>query len=107
MAAFQIPMQAATYTHLIRRSVHGRNLEQALQYLYDMTTYNLAPELLAISPLVVMASKRGHPRLAIDLATTFEETSIRRLSSEVWIECLISSAELLYVCPRSTTNPTQ
>ncbi|GLB37111.1 putative pentatricopeptide repeat domain containing protein [Lyophyllum shimeji] len=88
---------AATYTFIIRRFVDSGNLELAVQYFHDMKGRQIVPQVNAAQSLIAFAAQSGYPRLAIDLATWFEGASIRRLDHTVWVKCLVSSAEGLYM----------
>ena len=74
----------------------------AIQYLFAMNSQNIVPELSAVQAVIMLAAESGYPRLALDLATYFEDISHRRLGDEVWIACLYSSAQALYVSLRIT-----
>jgi len=89
---------AATFTHIIRRFVNDGNLEMALQYLYTMQPHGLVPELTAAEHVITLAAQCNQPRLAIDLVSWFENISPQRLGPSVWMACLTSSAECMYVC---------
>jgi hypothetical protein len=74
----------------------------ALQYLFAMRSQNIVPELSAVQGVIILAAESGHPRLAYDLATYFEDNSHRRVGDDVWIACLYSAAQALYVSLRIT-----
>lgn len=78
------------------------NLETALQYLLNMKRQNITPELPVVQAIVVLASKCGYSRLALELATLFEKDTMRRMDESVWLACLASSAENHDVCTRDT-----
>ena len=69
----------------------------ALQLLREMTTLGLAPELGTAKGVIILAANSRSPRLALDLARSFEDSSVRKLDAEVWMNCLIASAQELYV----------
>lgn len=97
MNEMNIAPNSSTFSYIIHRYTSDNNLEVALQYLYAMKAHKLVPELPAIEAVVTLAAHRGYPRLAIDLATWFEDSSIRRLDHAVWMSCLRSSTDSLYV----------
>lgn len=97
MREFGMPLSTYTYTLIISRYLSNENLELALQFLFDMNARGLVPELKAVQGVILLAARLGYPRLALDLATSFEEDSSRRLGPEVWMNCLMSSAQDLYV----------
>lgn len=97
MERYGIEPDAITYEILILRCTPKLQVEQALLYLGEMNALGLTPTLKTAQALVVSASRLGLPRLALDLAELFEQSSARRLDGEVWVECLISSAEALFV----------
>lgn len=69
----------------------------AIQYLFAMRAQNIVPELLAVQAVIILAAESGYPRLALDLATYFEDVSHRRLGDAAWVACLHSAAQSLYV----------
>ena len=97
MNEMNIAPNSTTFSYIIDRFTYDGNLEVALQYLYAMKARNLVPELHAAEAVITLAAHIGYSRLAIDLATWFEDTSIRRLGQAAWISCLRSSADSLYV----------
>ena len=88
---------AITFDILIARLLHSDNIELALQYLGMMSTRGLTPRMQTVEQLIRCACKQGLPRLALDLARSFEEASVRRFDGSIWMDCLISSAESLWV----------
>ena len=100
MNEMNIAPTSITFSHIILRYTLDSNLEVALQYLYAMKARKLVPELHAVEAVVTLAAHSGYPRLAIDLASWFEDASIRRLDQAVWMNCLRSSADSLYVSVR-------
>lgn len=74
----------------------------ALQYLFAMKSQNIVPELSAVQAVIILAAESGYPRLAFDLATYFEDNSHRRVGDDVWVACLYSAAQALYVSFRIT-----
>ncbi|EDR11808.1 uncharacterized protein LACBIDRAFT_293043 [Laccaria bicolor S238N-H82] len=92
-----VPPNAATCTHIIRRFVNDENLEMALQYLFTMQSHGLVPELTAAEHVITLAAQCNQPRLAIDLVNWFENISPQRVGPSVWMACLTSSAECMYV----------
>lgn len=88
---------AQTFTLILERPLQAGNLEMAIQYMGEMATRDIVPELSVAQTTIQLACKMGYPKLALELAETFETTSVRRLDTEVWVNCLISSAENLYV----------
>jgi hypothetical protein len=93
----QITPNAATFSIIVRRFLDAGNLEMALQYLFATKKYKLVPEFMTAQSVISFAASSGHPRLAIDLISWFEKQSVRRFGSATWMNCLISSAEALYV----------
>lgn len=92
-----VPPNSATFTLLIQRFAAAGNMELALQYFYAMKEQGLVPELKASQSVITLVANHGYSRLAIDLADWFERRSTRRLDHTVWMNCLISSADNLYV----------
>jgi pentatricopeptide repeat protein len=97
MTEMGIAPNPQTYTFIINRYLVQENLEMALQLLREMTTLGLAPELGTAKGVIILATNARYPRLALDLARSFEDSSVRKLDAEVWINCLIASAQELYV----------
>ncbi|KAF9461287.1 hypothetical protein BDZ94DRAFT_1283531 [Collybia nuda] len=87
---------ATTFHHIVQRYVLAENLEVALQYFYAMKNRNIIPDVRSAQAIISLASQKGYPRLAIDLARWFEEVSVRRLDHTVWMNILIASANCLY-----------
>ena len=100
MNEMNVAPNSTTFSYIIDRFTYDGNLEVALQYLYSMKARKLVPELHAVEAVVTLAAHTGYARLAIDLANWFEDSSIRRLDQAVWISCLRSSADSLYVSLR-------
>jgi pentatricopeptide repeat protein len=86
-----------TYALLIRRYLADANLEMAFKLLVEMEGRGLTPLLNTAEDVIVLAAKRRMPRLALELAENFEASSVRRLDMHVWVSCLLSSSECLYV----------
>ncbi|KAJ6609859.1 hypothetical protein B0H10DRAFT_1812604 [Mycena sp. CBHHK59/15] len=87
---------ATTYTLLITRFTADQNLEMALQFLHAMKVHNLLPEVAAAQAVITLAAKQGQPKLAVDLAVSFEKQTVRKVENSVWLACLHSSAAELY-----------
>ena len=97
MAQYDIAPDQKTYELVIGRMIQADNLESALQRLAEMNRAGLTPTLQTAEMIIRLACRFNMPRLALDLADTYEDTAIRRLDGPVWVECLNSSAEGLYV----------
>jgi pentatricopeptide repeat protein len=96
-----------TYELLIRRYLSDSNFEMAFKLLVEMEDRGLTPTLITAERVITLAAQRRMPRLALELAENFEASSVRRLSTHVWVSCLLSSSECLYVgtisnCPEHT-----
>jgi pentatricopeptide repeat protein len=96
-----------TYASLIQRYLADSNLEMAFKLLVEMEGRGLKPRLKTAEGVIILAAQRKMPRLALELAENFEASSVRRLSTHVWVSCLLSSSECLYVgaissCPWHT-----
>lgn len=87
-----------TISHIIDRFVYDGNLEGALKYLLSAEHRGLVPEAKSAQKVIIMAAQQNHARLAVELAMWFEKNSVRKLDRVVWVHCLLSSAENLYVC---------
>jgi pentatricopeptide repeat protein len=97
MSELGISFNAQTYSIVISRYVALRNLEMALQFLFEMSTRGLPPDHKTLQGVISLAAEVNSPRLALDLVASFEESSGRKLDPEVWVDCLIASARDLYV----------
>ncbi len=104
MGEYGVSPNQTTYEIVILRLVDSENLELSLQFLAEMNKLELGPTLKTIQAIINLACDIGHPRLALELADAFESTSVRRLESEVWMNCLECAADHLYVStyPMST-----
>ena len=97
MIELNVPHTPHTYTFIISRYLLSGNLEVALQFLMDMIARGLVPPLKAAQGVILLAAQLGYPKLSLDLIEFFEETAARSLGSEVWMSCLMASAQDLYV----------
>lgn len=88
---------ASTYALLIQRHLDDLNLEMAFKLLVEMEERGLTPTLRTAEGVITLAAQRRMPRLALELAQNFEASSVRRLGMHVWVSCLLSSSECLYV----------
>jgi pentatricopeptide repeat protein len=88
---------AGSYALLIRKYLHDSNLEMAFKILVEMEGRGLTPTLKTAEGIITLAAQRRMPRLALELAENFEASSVRRLGMHVWVSCLLSSSECLYV----------
>jgi pentatricopeptide repeat protein len=88
-----------TYAFLIRRYLDDSNLEMAFKLLVEMESRGLTPTLETAEGVITLAAQRRMPRLALELAENFEASAVRRLGTHVWVSCLLSSSECLYVGP--------
>jgi hypothetical protein len=62
-----------------------------------MRTKHLIPDVAAAQAVIVLAANQGFPRLAVDIAVSFEKETVRKVEDSVWLACLHSSAAELYV----------
>lgn len=93
-----------TYALLIQRYIADSNLEMSFKILVEMERRGLTPTLETAEGVITLAAGRRLPRLALELAENFEASSVRRLSTHVWVTCLLSSSECLYVCVIPTSR---
>jgi len=104
-----ITPNATSYEILITHLAGEENLEMALAALSEMEKRDLSPSTKTAKSIVLLATKQGNPRLALDLATSYEDVSVRPLPTAVWVHVLASCAEYLFVsqndqCRRSSTD---
>jgi len=85
------------YALLIQRHLDDSNLEMAFKLLVEMEGRGLTPTLQTAEGVITLAARRRMPRLALELAENFEDSSVRRLGMHIWVSCLLSSSECLYV----------
>ncbi|KAF8639169.1 hypothetical protein AX17_001656 [Amanita inopinata Kibby_2008] len=86
----------AIYTFIISHFAADKNLELALRYFCDMKSRELVPQLRAAQVIVKLAADLGYPRLAIDIATSYEQWAVKKLEHGAWLSCLASSAQECY-----------
>jgi len=86
-----------TYAPLIQRYLDDSNLEMAFKFLVEMERRGLSPTLKTAEGVITLAAQRRMPRLALELAENYEASSVRRLGTHVWVSCLLSASESLYV----------
>lgn len=96
MRRFDISLNEQTYEIVILRYVEAGQIELALQQLSEMGKRSLSPTLKTARGLIMAASRSGYPRLALELAESFEQSSVRHLEGEVWVDLLISCSESFY-----------
>jgi hypothetical protein len=97
MQELNMPPNAQTFSLILERPLLGENIEMAIQYMGKMNAHDIRPELQTAQDIIILAAKLGHARLALEMANKFEAESVRRLDNSVWVNCLISAAENLYV----------
>ncbi|PIL35851.1 hypothetical protein GSI_01511 [Ganoderma sinense ZZ0214-1] len=85
-----------TYEIVIARFAENQRLELALQFLAKLGPAGLSPTIKTATAVITSAAHLGFPQLALDLADSFESTSVRRLEGEVWVDLLASCSESLY-----------
>ncbi|KAF8844324.1 hypothetical protein BDN67DRAFT_978218 [Paxillus ammoniavirescens] len=85
-----------TYALIIKRSTTTESIELALQYMHEMNSLGLVPELSTAQDVIRLAADMNFPKLAVEIAQNFEARSVRRIDGETWMTCLVSSAEMLY-----------
>ncbi|KAH7888710.1 hypothetical protein F5I97DRAFT_740900 [Phlebopus sp. FC_14] len=96
MLELNIQPNEQTYALIMKRMTTTESVELALQFMHEMTSRGLTPELITAQDVVRLAADLDFPRLAVNLAQNFEAQSLRRFDGEAWMSCLISSAEMLY-----------
>jgi pentatricopeptide repeat protein len=97
MLGMGVVPNVSSYDIIIGCVTQEKNLEMALALLTDMESRGLSPTSETAEYIIVLAARLGHPRLAIDLATSYETGSVRPLGNLAWVDCLAASAEYLYV----------
>lgn len=97
MKSLDIHPDSKTYALILERPLVNENVEMVVQYLGEMMLRRITPELDTAERAIIITTKYCLPKLALELAHAFEYESVRRLDSEVWLNCLICSAENLYV----------
>lgn len=97
MYEFGIKPNPSIYTAIIQAFVDKGNVEMALHCLFTMKNQDILPELPAVQDVIILTANCGYSRLAVELASFYERTSLRRLDDAVWMTCLASSAQNYYV----------
>lgn len=105
MEEMGVEPNAATYGLIISYFASAKNIENALRYLYVMKSKGIEPELRTLQLVVEIAADSGNARLALDLVNAFESDSVRRLESDVWVNCLTASASCLWVSSLEPRRP--
>ncbi|KAF5370798.1 hypothetical protein D9758_001864 [Tetrapyrgos nigripes] len=96
MESMSITPNATTYALIIQYFTSSNNLECALRYKQLMKSKGIDADFQTEHNIIQLAARQGHARLALDLATTYEDESLRRLEPEVWVTCLLSAASCLW-----------
>ncbi|KAH7108284.1 hypothetical protein BKA62DRAFT_681732 [Auriculariales sp. MPI-PUGE-AT-0066] len=97
MRQSQVPMDSAIFHALISRHAMRKELEMCIQRLNDMIGWGAPASLDTIAAIIILASEQDNPRLAHDIAASFEASSSRRITAHLWMNILMSSAEGLYI----------
>src|ERR1700743_889956 len=97
MAEDNVPRNELTYHHIVSFYVSTRNLEMCIQLLDDMHRQHLTPTLPIVQGVIELSAELGEPRLALDMANSFEAASFRKLDSRTWMQILLGSAEFYCV----------
>jgi pentatricopeptide repeat protein len=97
MLEAEITPDATSYEILIAHVTKEDNLEMALAILTEMEKRDLSPSTETAESIVNLAAGQRNPRLALDLATSYEAVSVRPLSTAVWAKVLASCAGFLFV----------
>ncbi|THH15657.1 hypothetical protein EW146_g4850 [Bondarzewia mesenterica] len=87
---------SVTYMWMIRRYTVVKNLEMALLLLVEMEGRGLSPRIETAEDIILLATRSGTSRLAIDLAQNYEASSVRRLGTNVWVKCLLTATRYFY-----------
>jgi hypothetical protein len=90
-------VNATTYDTIIGFFVENENLDMALHKLAEMNDAGMTPALETAQRLILKAAGMGYPRLALDLALAFENSSVRRIDTETWTRLLAACSDNLYV----------
>lgn len=99
MKRLKVPISKDNLSQLITRAVHNNNLELSLRYLKTLRSQtpplDIPPE--PIQCIIELAARQNHARLAIDVASWWDESGGSPLPKSVWTLCLASAASELYV----------
>ena len=104
MSEAEIIPNATSYEILIAHLTKEENLEMALTMLTEMEKRDLSPSTETAESIVFLATKQGNPRLALDLAISYETVSVRPLATSIWVHVLASCADYLFVSRSSRVN---
>lgn len=90
-------INSASYDAIIDYYIEGDNLDMGLHKLAEMNDRGMNPNLPTAQRVILKAAEQGYPRLAMDLATAYENSSLRRIDSETWVNLLAACADNYYV----------
>jgi hypothetical protein len=62
-----------------------------------MKIKGFVPDLRTIQTVVELCAEQGHSRLALELISSYEQGSVRRIEPGVWMTCLTAAAADLWV----------
>jgi hypothetical protein len=68
-----------------------------IQLLDDMHRQQFTPTLPVVQDVIELAAGLGEPKLALDMANSFEAASFRKLDSRTWMQILLGSTEFYCV----------
>ena len=97
MKEYGIEPQASTYNLLLNQFIQGGNFELSLRIVKIAREKGFDIELGLANDLIHMCLNLDYPRLALEFGRAYEAEGIRKIEPRVWMRCLSSSAENLWV----------
>lgn len=97
MDKHDVPWDQKTYEHIVLYYAQHGPMELLLRYLAEMGQKQISPTLKTMEVTIGKACKLHLPQLALDLAEAFEDSSVRRLDVQVWVDVLAACATNLWV----------
>jgi pentatricopeptide repeat protein len=81
------------YDQLIFRYFHDGQLEMCLRILSEMAKRGVIPQVSSVRMTVKLACNLGFAKLATDISRDFERQGVRKLETEIWVDCLTACAD--------------
>ena len=97
MKKLNITPDERSFDTMIKFFVNGDNVELALCKISELPQNGLESNVRGVQMLIEALIQRFEARLALDVASAYEETAVRRLDNEIWVKLLGACSERLYV----------
>lgn len=86
-----------TYEIILKRHCASANLEHALRTIMHLDAQGKGLTLTAVQQVIALACEFHQPRIALDLAEAFHDSSFRRLEVSDWLGIVGACANDLWV----------